>query len=148
MYSHDIYIVFSHQCWICGQDKSQLEVLWWGLVHITRSALCLASEICQRGRDGAAQVSHVTLREIVTADVKEHVRGCHVTDTVNGTLLQEELRHRQLTVDTGVKFNAAAYVFIDLIIVEESQEEEKETLCMIHFVSISYIDPVLIPLGH
>lgn len=68
------------------------------LVHITHIALCMASEIGQRGGAGAAWVSHVTVRKIVMPDVKEHVRGCHVTDTYSRTLLQEELRHRQLTV--------------------------------------------------
>ncbi len=53
-------------------------------------------------------MSHVTVREIVMPDVKEHVRGCHVTDTFSGTLLQEELRHRQLTVTLTVKFIVAA----------------------------------------
>lgn len=60
--------------------------------------LCLAPLICQWGGEGAALVSHITRCEIVTSDVKEHVKGGHVTDTLNPTLLQQELRHRQLTV--------------------------------------------------
>lgn len=43
-------------------------------------------------------MSHITQCEIVMSDVKEHVKGSHVTDILNPTLLQQELHHRQLTV--------------------------------------------------
>lgn len=62
-----------------------------------------------------------------------------MTDTFNLTLAQEELRHRQLTAT--LEFNAAAYVVIDLVIVEGRQEQEQDNL---HDVSFSNIDPLLI----
>lgn len=85
-----LHVTFTYSwlyCQICGHNKSQLDVSWCSpcdvhhLVHITHGALCLASEICQRGGAEAARVSHVSLRKTVVPDVKEHVRGCHVTDT-------------------------------------------------------------------
>lgn len=55
---------------------------------------CLAPVICQWGGEGAALVSRITQCEIAMSDVKELVKGSHVTDTLNPALL----RHRQLTV--------------------------------------------------
>lgn len=67
-------------------------------VHITVLVFVWPQKYVSRVETGAARVSHVTRRKIVTPDAKEHVKGCHVTDTPRRTLLQQELRHRQLTV--------------------------------------------------
>ena len=71
-------------------------------------------------------MSHVTVCNIVTPDAKEHVSVCcHVTDTSNLTLPEQEMHHKQLT---GVKFNACGCVVIGLVIVEGCHEEGKGDL--------------------
>lgn len=105
--SCDIYILLallSHQFWICGHDKSQLDVSWCSpcdvqhLVHITHGALCLASEICQRGGARQHECRMSPCRRLWCLMRESMWEAVMWLTPFNRTLLQEELRHRQLTV--------------------------------------------------
>lgn len=69
----------------------------WTIWSHNHAALLWPQKYVSGVETGGPWVSHFPSHKIVMFDVK----GCHVTDTVSRAMLQQELRHRQLTVTLG-----------------------------------------------